>query len=691
MLRSVLLNEMGDVMTSLDDALMQERQRGELLISQLRLVIVLLASVVPLMMIILNGAYLGLALVLLVLGYAAGIRLLLKRGYFSPWFGYLTLLCDAVGLGICLMLLSLIKPGSLLLEPLFAIYYIISVSGTIKYDFKYSFFSLVLCALMVFVLAWFDAAVLAIRPDGLLIFEKVLLLFVFTIISFIFHNLFTKIVESEHQVMHQRFKEISALMNIGCGISPRCKLEQSLQAIVEQTRDLLNSDICYLGFLEEGLDSFVACGLQQSLKPDGALENDLSADGTLIRSLAELEQRSGREATAYLRAEGVVSLVAAPIIIEGKRVGFQLAGRRSVEAYGEHDKVLLSALSQQAALTVQNSLLCEELENDAPRESLRNGYRGIVGRSAPMQKVFGLIEKSARTDLPVLLRGESGTGKELVARALHQASARSSGPFIPINCAAIPETLLESELFGHERGAFTGADRLKQGIFELAQGGTIFLDEIGDMSVALQIKLFRFLQSHELLRLGGKRTIRVDVRIISATNQDLEQKIAAGLFREDLFYRINTLTIFMPALRMIPEDIPLLVDHFMVVYGGRQHLSRSAMKFLKTRPWRGNVRELENLVQRMVAICDGELVRTAQLKELIAMMTPDQPADGALNSYLQLALGRSCSLIEETAHFERSLINEALLRSGGNISETGRLLNVPKSTLFNKIRKHGLL
>ncbi len=678
--------------TSLDDALMQEKQRGELLISQLRLVIVLLASVAPLMMIILNGAYPGLALVLLVLAYALGIRRLLKGGYFSPWFGYLTLLCDVVGLGICLMLLSFIRPvyNGLLLEPLFAIYYIISVSGTIKYDFRYSFFSLALCTLMVFVLAWFDAAVHAISPDWLLIFEKVLLLSVFTIISFIFHNLFTKIVESEHQVMHQRFKELSTLLNIGSGISVRRKLEKSLLSIVEQTRDLLNSDLCYLGLgdAEGAVDTVVAAGARQGFALDGLLEGRLV--GAVIKTLTELEMQYGRELTAHLRAEGVVWLVAAPIMLEGRRVGFQVAARRTELAYGEYDKVLLSNLSQQAGLTVQNSLLFEDLQSEAMPEA-PDGYLGIVGRSAPMRKVFGLIEKSARTDLPVLLRGESGTGKELVARALHQASARSGGPFIPINCAAIPETLLESELFGHERGAFTGADRLKQGIFELAQGGTIFLDEIGDMSVSLQIKLFRFLQSHELVRLGGKRTIRVDVRIISATNQDLEHKISAGLFREDLFYRINTLTIFTPALRMIPEDIPLLVNHFMAGCGGRLRLSRSAMKYLMTRQWRGNVRELENLVQRMVAICDGELVRTAQLKELIAMMTPDQPAEGGLNSYLQLALGRSCSLIEETAHFERSLINEALLRSGGNISETGRLLNVPKSTLFNKIRKHGLL
>lgn len=238
-------------------------------------------------------------------------------------------------------------------------------------------------------------------------------------------------------------------------------------------------------------------------------------------------------------------------------------------------------------------------------------FEGIIGNSQPMQDLYRLMRKVCETDATVLITGESGTGKELVARAIHQHSRRAKGPFVPVSCAAIPETLLESELFGHERHAFTGAHTQRIGRFELANNGTLFLDEIGEISPAVQVKLLRVLQHHEFERLGGTKTIRVDVRVIAATNKDLKTLVAQNVFREDLYYRLAVIELSLPPLRERTEDIPLLVEHFLRRYNERngkhvEHVPDETMKLLLRYSWPGNVRELENTIERAVVLAEAD-------------------------------------------------------------------------------------
>jgi two-component system, NtrC family, response regulator len=307
----------------------------------------------------------------------------------------------------------------------------------------------------------------------------------------------------------------------------------------------------------------------------------------------------------------------------------------------------------------------------------RKRYHRLVGESEALRKVFSLIQRVAPTDATVLVLGENGTGKELVAHALHQASPRREGPFIPIHCGAIPETLLESELFGHERGAFTDAYRTREGKLELADGGTIFLDEIGELPVHLQVKLLRFLQDHVIERVGGREPIQVEARVVAATNRDLQAAIAAGHFREDLFYRLSVLTIHVPALRERADDIRMLAEYFLEFYT-RHHkrrikgFTRSALRSIQAHRWPGNVRELENRVQRGVI-----MARDAYLR----------PED------LELAEARAESprtLQEARDQAEKALLVDALTRNAGNITRAARDIDVSRPTLHDLLRKHGV-
>ncbi|RLA87514.1 MAG: sigma-54-dependent Fis family transcriptional regulator [Deltaproteobacteria bacterium] len=312
------------------------------------------------------------------------------------------------------------------------------------------------------------------------------------------------------------------------------------------------------------------------------------------------------------------------------------------------------------------------------------GLPVIVGQSEAMRELFDFIEKVSRTDSTVLITGESGTGKELVARAIHYKSPRRSKPLVAVNCAALPEELLESELFGHVRGAFTGAVRDRKGRFELADRGTIFLDEVSEMSSALQVKLLRVLQEREFERVGDTRTVRVDIRVIAATNQDLEELVKQGRFREDLYYRLNVIPIHIPPLRERKSDIPLLLLHFLKAFnalrGGRvEGFSPEAMNLLMEYDWPGNVRELENLVERLVVLKGEGIVRPEDLPEKIRKgeLIPSQRGEekGTLN------LSRAVS------EFEKQLIIDALRKANGVKSEAARLLGIKRTTLLEKMKR----
>ncbi len=329
-------------------------------------------------------------------------------------------------------------------------------------------------------------------------------------------------------------------------------------------------------------------------------------------------------------------------------------------------------------------------ENEYLRLEIEDRYNfgEIVGQSPRMREIFELVRKSAESDSSVVIYGESGTGKELVARAIHYHSARRDKPFIKVNCAALTETLLESELFGHERGAFTGAIRTKKGRFELADTGTLFLDEIGDISLNMQVKLLRAIQEQEFERVGGETTLSVDTRIIAATNRNLQESMKRGTFREDLYYRLNVIPVFVPPLRERKEDIPRLVDYFvkrMERDFGKPgiHITDGVYPLLVDYDWPGNVRELENVIERAVVLSnDNRLTETD-----FSMLSPSPPA----TLPIRLEEIERKGLTEALESIEKALIEQALAKAGGGRSDAARMLGLKPSALHYKLEKYRLV
>ncbi|UCF04181.1 MAG: PEP-CTERM-box response regulator transcription factor [bacterium] len=325
-------------------------------------------------------------------------------------------------------------------------------------------------------------------------------------------------------------------------------------------------------------------------------------------------------------------------------------------------------------------------------------FENIIAMSASMQEIFRTVKRVAPTDVSVLITGESGTGKELIARAIHRRSSRSSCPFVPINCGAIPENLLESELFGHEKGSFTGAHAARAGKFETADGGTIFLDEIGELTPNLQVKILRFLQDQVIERVGGREPIQVNVRIIAATNRDLNQMLEEHQFREDLFYRINTININLPPLRERDEDILLLAMHFLHHYNTElsrniRGFSKPAQQILENYEWPGNIRELENRIKRAVIMAPGRMIQPEDMDLSESEVTERDSAGSASQTetpdHLR-GVSVQMTLKEARDTLERRLITSTLLRLGGNISATAQELAVSRPTLHDLIKKHGI-
>jgi two-component system nitrogen regulation response regulator NtrX len=314
----------------------------------------------------------------------------------------------------------------------------------------------------------------------------------------------------------------------------------------------------------------------------------------------------------------------------------------------------------------------------------------MVGTSPAMQKIRSLIAQVAPTDARVLIVGESGTGKELIARAIHHASRRARGPFITVNCAAIPRDLVESELFGHERGAFTGAVERRLGRFELAHGGTLLLDEVGDLHLEAQAKLLRVLETGEVQRLGAERTIRVDVRVIAATNQRLDQAVAAGSFREDLLFRLNVFPIEVPPLRARLSDLPALVEHLArrVRPLSPPTFTAEAMELLAAQPWRGNVRELANIIERLAILGGGEI--DAAAVKLVLPRGPLSTAPTGITGEFEAALAFDRSLTNMLDDYERAIISKALARTGGNVAEAARLLQTDRANLYRRMKRLGI-
>jgi two-component system response regulator HydG len=326
------------------------------------------------------------------------------------------------------------------------------------------------------------------------------------------------------------------------------------------------------------------------------------------------------------------------------------------------------------------------------RDATGGGQGALVGNSEPMQRLTAQLKKAAASEATVIVRGESGTGKELVARMLHEFSPRASGPFVVVHCAALAETLLESELFGHERGAFTGAVKRKLGRFELADGGTLFLDEIGEISPSIQTKLLRVLQEKELQRVGGEETLKVDVRVVSATHRDLKAEVAAGRFREDLFYRLHIVPIQLPPLRERPEDIPVLARHFLAKHGPAVNprvkgLSEVAMQALGRYAWPGNVRELENAIEQALVFAESEQLGEADLPAFLQGPTARAPLS---TGTLPVPQGDR-PLPDILEDLEKQLIEQAYNKANKVKTETARLLGIKTSALYYKLEKYGFI
>ncbi|MBI4508210.1 MAG: sigma 54-interacting transcriptional regulator [Deltaproteobacteria bacterium] len=504
----------------------------------------------------------------------------------------------------------------------------------------------------------------------------------------------------------------------------------------------LNAELRLGPLLEDIIDAVIEATCAERgfllLRKDGVLEvtvarniDQVALSGTdlaVSRSIAERAARTGEPvvtvdaamderfgSAASVGALKLRSVLAVPLCVKGQVVGTIYVDHRfRTAAFDEEAVELVMDLADIAAIALHNARLVEENERrreevaelgrrlqeeverqraelDSARATLRSSaalelkyrYDALVGRSPRMVELLRLVDRATETSLPVVIHGESGTGKELVARALHQNSARRDQPLVTVNCAAVPETLLEDELFGHVRGAFTGADRDRKGLFEVADGGTLFLDEIGDTSLAMQAKLLRVLQDGEIRRLGSERSRAVDVRITCATHRDLRQLVETGRFREDLFYRLNVIPIHIPPLRERTEDIPALVEHFLDRMASRgmpkKTVDRRALARLLAYPWPGNVRELENEILRAAAL-GGAVITLSDLSPRVATEGPEK--HGSQNDEL--------SLKPRVEMLERTLLRQALAKSGGNQTVAAKLLGLSRFGLQKKLKRYEL-
>jgi Nif-specific regulatory protein len=386
-----------------------------------------------------------------------------------------------------------------------------------------------------------------------------------------------------------------------------------------------------------------------------------------------------------------LSFICVPIVLNRQPVGALGVDLRfkperdydsSVKFLGVVSSMIAQALNVQRMVEEERRRLLDE--NTHLRQELRERYdfSNIIGTSGPTRQMYEQVAQVAQTNTTVLVRGESGTGKELIAHAIHYNSLRAKKPFIKVSCAALPDTLIESELFGYEKGAFTGAAARKKGRFEMAEGGTLFLDEIGDVNLGTQVKLLRVLQEREFERVGGTETVKVNVRLIAATNKDMEKAIAEGTFREDLYYRLNVFTIFVPPLRERKADLLLLADHFLDKFS-REHnkvikrISTPAIDMLTAYHWPGNVRELENAIERAVLVCDGAVIHGHHLPP--SLQTAD--SSGTVTRV---------SLKDAVAAYERDLILDALKTTRGNRAKAARLLDTTERILNYKVQGYGI-
>ncbi len=464
-------------------------------------------------------------------------------------------------------------------------------------------------------------------------------------------------------------RSLQALLEISGALNGAETEEDIQRLLVDLLPDAIPAEVVAILAAESNASAAVV----RARPPDAAV--DIRVDEGMLRQV--LHDRLA------VRTHTTPSTLCVPIARPHHVLGAIHLTSRRANAFDDEDLQLAAAVAALAATAMANANRLTRLRHEAER--LQTAFvieHTLVGRSPTMEKIYELVGRVARADTTVLITGETGTGKELIARAIHVNSARAKRPFIAINCAALTETLLESELFGHERGAFTGAVALKKGKLEVANGGTVFLDEIAELAPALQSKLLRVLQEHEIERVGGTRTMPIDVRIISATNKVLAQEVAARRFREDLYHRLNVVPIRTPPLRERREDIPLLAEHFLRRYGSKANrpllgISDAALRRLVEYDWPGNVRELQNAIERAVVLGSSDEIVSEDLPESLLEMPAGRPETGAgLHGAVREAKTRA--------------IREAFQKARRSYTETARLLGIHPNYLHRLVRNLGL-
>ena len=502
--------------------------------------------------------------------------------------------------------------------------------------------------------------------------------------------------------VRREVRELSLLFEVSQTLERSLDLGEVLDLVLEAMAEhmgMLRGTITLLNRETEAISIGAAYGLSASQKQRGRYKLGEGVTGKVLASgqpvavprISEEPQFLDRTGARKALVKKDISFVCVPIKLENEMIGTLSADRLFAENVSlEEDVRLLRIIASMIAEAVRLRRSAEEKrqrlleENVRLQMELKERFRpaNIIGNSKAMQAVYDLVAQVARSDTTVLLRGESGVGKELVAHAIHYNSRRAEKPFVKVNCAALPEAIIESELFGHEKGSFTGAIAQRKGRFELANGGTIFLDEIGDLSPATQIRFLRILQEREFERVGGSETIRTDVRVITATNRDLEALIKEGTFRQDLYYRLNVFPIYVPPLRERKSDIMLLADHFVQKYNDAhgkniRRVSTPAIDMLMAYHWPGNVRELENCIERAVLLSTDDVIHGHHLPPTL------QTAEAS-------GTGLTRTLPEALKALEREVILDALKSSRGNMAKAARALGISERMMGLHVKKLGI-
>jgi transcriptional regulator with GAF, ATPase, and Fis domain len=506
--------------------------------------------------------------------------------------------------------------------------------------------------------------------------------------------------QSDLAKIESAYKNLQSLFHLSANFASLVNMAELLEKMIDCLLDIFQAERGFVLLLDARTNKLkVAISRKIESADSGSISFTVAQRVSQSRKpmlITDIDAEQQLRGAQSIQRGDIRSIICAPLMIEQKLVGVvYLDSQVKARAYTPDDLEIVNAFANHAAHVIENAVEKDQLRRDVltlkaiqrTQAPDSGDFSAVIGKSDTLAKVINQAQAVARQDVTTLILGESGTGKEMLAKAIHGASKRRDKPFVAVNCMALAQDVIESELFGHEKGAFTGATDRRVGRFELADGGTIFLDEIGELRLDLQVKLLRVLQERQIERVGSTKPVDIDVRLLAATNVDLEQAVAQGRFREDLFYRINVISLKLPALRDRREDVPLLIDHFVRLFNrqmGReiQGVAPDALEALVNYPWPGNIRELRNVVERAFVLETSSQVTTDSLPFNLLKAVParvEVPAQGQGTTSYPRQFTRAREL------FERTFLLEALKRHKGNISATAIEVDLPRKTLYRKI------